>query len=248
VGWLVDRRPELQAGRIEGLVHAEDRSLSVPHSQTPLAKPKLRGVLHQWASVAALIAGVVLVSTAQTPRVAIAAGLFAGSLVALFTISASYHRINWSAAAQARMRRLDHSTIFVLIAGTYTPIAMLGLPRNEGNSLLVAIWAAAVVGIMQSVFWVDAPRALTAGLAVAVGWMIVPYFGEAHRSLTPAEFFLIIAGGVTYTLGAVAYATKRPDPHPAVFGYHEVFHASTLVGGALHFAAVTLLAHGATLR
>lgn len=211
-------------------------------------KPKLRGVLHQWASVVALVAGALLVSTAQTPRVAIAAGLFAASLVALFTISASYHRINWSAAAAARMRRLDHSTIFILIAGTYTPIAMLGLPRSEGNSLLLAIWLAALVGIAQSVLWVDAPRALTAGLAVAVGWMIVPYFGEARRSLTPAELFLILGGGITYTLGAVAYATKRPDPRPRVFGYHEVFHAATLLGGALHFAAVVLLARGAALH
>jgi hemolysin III len=205
------------------------------------AKPRLRGVLHQWAACVALGAGAVLVSLAQSPRVAAAVATFAGSLVVLFAVSAVYHRVDWSAAARARMRRMDHASIFVLIAGTYTPVALLALPLEAGQSLLVAAWSAALLGILQSLFWIRAPKPITALLAVAVGWTVIPYLGTARASLSTAGFALIAAGGIAYTAGAVAYALKRPNPWPGVFGYHEVFHALTIVGAALHFVAVVHL-------
>jgi hemolysin III len=208
-------------------------------------KPRMRGVLHQFAAAVALGAGSVLISMAPSARSATGAALFAVSLVTLFTVSATYHRVNWSVPARAWMRRMDHASIFVLIAGTYTPIALIGLPEALGNSLLLAIWSGALLGVLQSLFWVNAPKALTAALAVGVGWTLVPYFGEARRSLGTTELALILAGGVAYTVGAVTYASKRPNPRPGVFGYHEVFHALTIVGAVLHFIAVLLLVRSA---
>jgi hemolysin III len=139
------------------------------------------------------------------------------------------------------MRRLDHASIFILIAGTYTPIAMLGLPAAEGDALLRAIWVVAGLGILQSLFWVTAPKPLTAALAVAAGWTLLPSLDAARHALPPVVFALIALGGLAYTLGALAYATQRPNPRPGVLGYHEVFHAMTIVGAALHFAAVVRL-------
>jgi hemolysin III len=214
---------------------------STAQSALPAVKPKLRGVLHQWAACGALCAGAVLVALAPSPRAAAAVGAFAGSLVALFAVSAVYHRVDWSAAARARMRRLDHASIFVLIAGTYTPIAVLALPRDSGHSLLIAAWGAALLGILQSLFWIRAPKAISALLAVAVGWTIIPYLGAARASLSTLELSLIAAGGIAYTAGAIAYALKRPNPYPEILGYHEVFHALTIVGAALHFAVVVQL-------
>jgi hemolysin III len=204
-------------------------------------KPALRGVLHQWAALAAAGAGVVLVAVARTRRASAASAVFAASLVTLFTVSAAYHRITWSTRARARMRRMDHASIFVLIAGTYTPIALLGLADPAGTSLLRAVWGLAFLGVLQSLFWVSAPKWVSALLAVGVGWTIVPYLGEVRRSLDAAVTLRVLLGGVAYTLGAVAYATKRPNPRALVFGYHEVFHALTLVGAALHYWAVLML-------
>jgi hemolysin III len=216
-------------------------------SAPPLAveKPKLRGVLHQFAASCALGAGAVLIAVAPTARAATAAAIYAFSLVALFTVSATYHRVNWSVRGRAWMRRMDHASIFVLIAGTYTPLAMLGLPEAAGSGLLLAIWGGALLGVLQSLFWVHAPKVLTAALAVGVGWTMVPYFGDVRRGLGAAPFWLIISGGVAYTLGALAYAAKRPNLRPGVFGYHELFHALTLVGAALHFAVVLKLVRAA---
>lgn len=208
-------------------------------------KPKLRGVLHQFAASCALGAGGVLIAVAPTARAVTASALYVFSLVALFTVSATYHRVNWSVSGRAWMRRMDHASIFLLIAGTYTPLALLGLPGDSGNGLLLAIWGGALLGVLQSLFWVHAPKVLTAALAVGVGWTLVPYFGEVRRALGDAEFGLVLAGGLAYTLGAVAYAAKRPNPRPGVFGYHEVFHALTLVGAALHFAVVLKLVRAA---
>jgi hemolysin III len=208
-------------------------------------KPSLRGVLHHWAAVVALGAGLVLVAFAPTLRAALAAGGFALSLVTLFTVSATYHRVHWSAVGRARMRRLDHASIFVLIAGTYTPVAALGLPAQDGNELLLVVWLGALLGVLQSVFWVSAPKVVSAGLAIALGWTIAPYGKVVWHALPGSVFVLIVAGGLAYTLGGVAYATKRPNPNPSVFGYHEVFHALTLLGAALHYAAVVLLVRAA---
>lgn len=201
-------------------------------------KPLLRGVLHQWAAVAAAGAGLVLVGMAPTLRAALAGGGFALSLVVLLTVSATYHRVTWSPPARARMRLLDHASIFLLIAGTYTPIALLGLPAAASARLLVLVWVGAAVGIAQSVLWISAPKVLTAALALGCGWSIAPYLGAVRAALTSGEIALILSGGAAYTLAALAYAAKRPRLRPKIFGYHEVMHALTIVGAVLHFVAV----------
>ncbi len=203
-------------------------------------------MLHQFAAPCALGAGLVLVAVAPTFRAASAAALYAGSLLVLFTVSATYHRVNWSPAARKWMRRADHAAIFVLIAGTYTPIALVGLPPGVGTPMFVLVWAGAFLGSLQSLFWVQAPKWVTAVLAVAVGWTVVPWFSEVRAGLSITSLALILAGGVAYTMGAVVYALKRPDLRPGVFGYHEVFHALTLVGAALHFTAVLGLVRAAS--
>ena len=205
---------------------------------TNVSKPMLRGVLHHTAAWAALGAGLVLVAMASSPRAAVAAAIYSLSLVVLFAVSAIYHRVQWTAErARERMRRADHASIFVLIAGTYTPVSLLGLGGDDGRRLLIRIGGGAFAGVMLSLFWVKAPKALIAIVAVAIGWMIVPYFAQV-RQLLGAYVWLILAGGIVYTVGAIVYAIKRPDPWPRVFGYHEVFHALTLVGALLHFAAI----------
>jgi hemolysin III len=201
-------------------------------------KPLLRGKLHHTAAWGALGAGAVLVGMASSPRAAVAAAVYSLSLVALFAVSAIYHRVQWTEdRKRAWMRRADHASIFILIAGTYTPVSLLGLGGDDGRRLLIMIWSGAAAGVLLSLFWVKAPKALIALVAVAVGWMIVPYFGQV-RQLLGAYIWLILAGGRVYTVGAVVYALKRPDPWPRVFGYHEVFHALTLIGALLHFAAI----------
>lgn len=208
-------------------------------------KPALRGVLHHSAAWCAFGAGSVLVAMAATPRAAIAAAVYSFSLVALFAISAVYHRVQWNARARAWMRRADHASIFLLIAGTYTPVALLGIGGNDGRTLLIMIWSGAAAGVLLSLFWVNAPKPLTAAVAVAVGWTITPYIGEVRRLLGD-QLGLILAGGLAYTVGAIIYAAKRPNPWPRVFGYHEVFHALTIVGALLHFAVIVRIVRVAT--
>ena len=205
---------------------------------TETTKPLLRGVLHQSAAWYSLGAGSVLVATTETVVAALATAIYSLSLVALFTVSAIYHRVQWTAArTRARMRRADHASIFVLIAGTYTPVALLALGGDDGRRLLLLIWSGAAAGVLLSLFWVNAPKALNAVVAVVVGWLIVPYFSQV-RAFLGADVWLVLAGGIAYTAGAIVYALKRPDPWPRVFGYHEVFHALTLVGALLHFAVI----------
>jgi hemolysin III len=204
-------------------------------------RPLLRGRLHQAAAWFSLGAGTVLVAMAHSVRAAWAGAIYSVTLVALFSVSAIYHRVEWrSAVARARMRRADHASIFVLIAGTYTPVCLLGLAPADGRLLLILIWIGAALGVTLSLAWVSAPKALLAAIAVAVGWTISPYFNELRR-LLGADLWLLLAGGIAYTVGAVIYALKRPNPWPRHFGYHELFHALTLVGAALHLAAILRL-------
>jgi hemolysin III len=208
-------------------------------------RPRLRGVLHQWSAAAAFGAGAVLVGMCRTPRAMLAAGVYAASLLTLLTISATYHRLDWKPRARERMRSLDHAAIFVLIAGTYTPLGLLAVGGAAGTRLALFAWACALIGILKSVVWSHSPKVVTAALAVAVGWCIVPYLGEVGRALDAVQLALVFGGGLFYTSGAVAYATRRPNPVPGVFGYHEVFHACTLVAAALHFAAVARMVKAA---
>jgi hemolysin III len=161
--------------------------------------------------------------------------------VALFGASALYHRISWrSLAARRWMRRLDHSMIFLLIAGTYTPFALLVLEGALAVAILVAVWAGALAGIALQLVWIDAPKWLVALTYVVLGWVAVAAFPELVSELGVTATALVAAGGVLYTAGAVVYAARRPDPAPAVFGYHEVFHALVIAAAAIQYAVVAV--------
>jgi hemolysin III len=195
-------------------------------------------VLHQWAAVYAFGAGSGLVALAPNTHARLAAAIYAASLALLFTISAVYHRFDWSPTVRMWLRRADHASIFLLIGGTYTPVAMLALDADSSRSLLIAVWCGVTVGVLASMFWPAAPKWVSAAIAVAVGWTIVPYLGTVRELLSTDQIWLIVLGGLAYTGGAVVYAVKRPNPWPRHFGYHEIFHALTIVAAGLHLAAV----------
>lgn len=204
-------------------------------------RPRLRGVLHQWGAVVALVAGVVAVAVAPAGVARSATAIYVASVVALLTVSAIYHRIPWrNPRARARMRRVDHAMIFVLIAGTYTPFAAVVLDGAMSTILLATVWGGAIAGIVVSILWIGAPRAITAGLYLAVGWAGVVAFPRLAEEMGPGPIALLAAGGALYTAGAVIYARKRPDPAPLTFGYHEIFHTLVLAALTLHFAAVAV--------
>ena len=208
----------------------------------PELRPRLRGVSHQFAFFVALGAALVLIATTTSLRAALAVGVYGATLLAMLGVSASYHRGSWTARIRERWRRADHAMIFAFIAGTYTPLCVLGLDRGVGPRLLALVWACAGLGILRALVWPDAPRAVSAALYLAVGWLVVVYLPEVTSALDPIAQALLLAGGVFYTAGAVVYAARRPDPLPAVFGYHEVFHALVIVACACHFAAVARVA------
>jgi hemolysin III len=210
-----------------------------------IPKPSLRGVLHQWAAVFALGAGTALVALAPTAQAAAAAGIYAASLSLLLAVSAVYHRFQWTPRVRTWLRRADHASIFLLIGGSYTPIAMLALGGDVGRHLLILIWCGVALGVLVSMLWPGAPKWVSAALAIAVGWTIVPYVGAILRALDESQIWLIVLGGLAYTIGAVVYAAKRPNPWPRAFGYHEIFHVLTLVGAGLHLAAVLLIVRAA---
>jgi len=204
-------------------------------------KPRMRGRLHQIAFFVSLPLGVALIAVAGTGQARIGAAVFAASLAGVFGSSAAYHRIPWSDAARRRMKRLDHSMIFILIAGTYTPVCLLGLGGGWGVALLATVWAGAIAGIVLKQVDIDGLHRLTGFLYIALGWTAVIMLPTLFHSVSPATFALVIAGGLLYTLGAIVFATKRPDPNPAVFGYHEIWHAFTAGAGLCHYVAILLL-------
>jgi hemolysin III len=202
-------------------------------------KPRLRGVLHQWAFFVAIAAGAAIVVAAPAGRAKLATVVYALSVVGLFGVSAVYHRVNWvSATARRWMRRLDHSMIFFLIAGTYTPFPLLVLDGTLATAILIAVWGGAAAGIVLNLAWADAPKWVTAIVYVTLGWVAIVAFPDMFSELGAGAVTLVAAGGVLYTTGAVVYALQRPDPAPAVFGYHEVFHLLVIVAAALQYAAV----------
>jgi hemolysin III len=204
-----------------------------------LAKPRLRGVSHQWAFFVAVVLGTVLVLVAPAGEAKVASAIYAFSVAGLFGASALYHRVNWTSLSARRwMRRLDHSMIFVLIAGTYTPFALLVLHGTLATVILIVIWTGAAAGILLKLFWIDAPKWLIAVIYVALGWVAVAAFPDMLDRLGVTPTAMVAAGGVLYTLGAVVYARRRPDPVPEVFGYHEVFHALVIAAAALQYAVI----------
>ncbi len=209
----------------------------------PLIKPSLRGYLHQEAFFIALGACSVLIALSTNEMARIASITYSVGLLMLFGISAVYHRPHWEPKARSIMKRFDQSAIFIQIAGTFTPLCLLVLPQNEGKHLLMVIWSGAFLGILQSVFWVNAPRWLTAIFYVLLGWLIFPYVSELKESLGNNNISLIIAGGLFYTIGAIFYALKKPKLNPAVFGYHELFHLFTIIAAGFHFIVIYQVIH-----
>jgi len=208
-----------------------------------LVKPRLRGVSHQWAFFVALVAGIVLVIAAPSGRATLAATIYAISMAAMFGASALYHRVDWkSLSARRWMRRLDHSMIYLLIAGTYTPFALLVLDGGLAQAVLIAIWGGAALGIGLKLLWPDTPKWLTAAVYVTLGWVAIIAFPQLASELGPVGMGLVAAGGILYTAGAVVYALRRPDPYPAVFGYHEIFHVLVIAAAVLQFVAVAAYA------
>jgi hemolysin III len=202
-------------------------------------KPRLRGVSHQWAFFVSVVLGAVLVLTAPSGSARLATAVYAISVAGLFGASALYHRINWTSLGARRwMRRLDHSMIFVLIAGTYTPFAVLVLDGTLATVILLVVWTGAATGIVLKLCWIDAPKWLIAVTYVLLGWVAVAAFPDMIDELGITATAMVAGGGVLYTLGAVVYALRRPDPAPEVFGYHEVFHALVIAAAALQYAVI----------
>ena len=207
------------------------------------SKPRLRGVSHEWAFFISLVAGAALIVAAPSGHARLAMAIYAFSLSGLLGTSALYHRVNWRRPEIRRwMRRLDHSMIFLLIAGTVTPFALLVMNGPLANALLIAVWAGAVAGIVVEMIWVEAPKWVSTIVYLAVGWVGLLGFPAIVVAAGVGAGALIAAGGVLYTAGALVYARQRPDPKPAVFGYHEIFHALVLAAAAAHFAAIAIYA------
>jgi hemolysin III len=205
-------------------------------------KPRLRGVFHQYAFFISLVGGILLVLLAATARATLAAAVYAASVSALFGVSALYHRITWTTPARRRMRRLDHAMIFLLIAGTYTPVGLLVLAGTLATVVLAVVWGGAAAGIVLELAWTSAPRWLGGVVYLALGWVAVVATPQLFAQLGVVGGLLIVAGGLVYSAGAAVYALRRPDPAPAVFGYHEVFHLLVIAGVAAHFLAISLFA------
>jgi len=205
-------------------------------------RPRLRGVFHQWAFVAAVASGIVLVILADGPREVVSSWVYAAALAAMFGASALYHRFPWkNAARRIWARRLDHSMIFVFIAGTYTPFALLCFSGTTEWLVLGLVWAGAALGLVLELVWIDSPRWLKAFAYLAVGWVGVLAVPQMFSGVGVPGAVLVLVGGGLYTLGAVIYAAKWPNPFPRTLGFHEVFHLLVVAAAVTQFVAVSLV-------
>jgi hemolysin III len=201
-------------------------------------KPRLRGVLHEYAFFVSLACGLALILAASNGRARVAAAIYAVALSGLLGTSALYHRVTWRPAARRWMRRLDHSMIFVLIAGTYTPVALLALKGSLATTILIVLWAGALGGVIFKLLWIDAPKWLFAAVYVTLGLVSAAIIGELPATIGWLGVAGLAGGGLLYVVGAVVYASGKPNPWPKVFGYHEVFHTLVIAAAALHFAVI----------
>src|SRR6201996_2325341 len=201
-------------------------------------KPRLRGVLHEYAFFVSLACGVALILAASDGRARVAAVIYTIALSALLGTSALYHRVTWRPRARRWMRRLDHSMIFVLIAGTYTPVALLALKGPLASTILIVLWAGALGGVIFKLAWIDAPKWLFALVYVVLGLVTATVFGELPARIGRRGASGVGARGPLYVIGAVIYASGKPNPWPKVFGYHEVFHTLVLAAAGLHYAVI----------
>ena len=204
-------------------------------------RPTGRGWIHAATFPIAIAAGVVLIVLAQGAAAKWASAVFMATSLLLFGNSALYHRFDWGPKTRAVLKRIDHANILLLIAGTYTPIAVLALPTEKAILLLSLVWGGAILGILFRVFWIDAPRWLYVALYLVLGWAAVMYMFDLFQA-NAAMMILVIVGGVLYTLGAVVYALKRPNPWPGHFGFHEIFHVCTVLAFLCHWTACLLIA------
>ncbi|MBL8913293.1 MAG: hemolysin III family protein [Archangium sp.] len=216
------------------------QSLPQPLEAPVVDKPLLRGVSHQVSFFFALAAGAWLVAMARA-ELKWACAVYLAALCGQFLVSALYHRPNWKPEARQWWRRLDHAFIMILIAGTGTPLAV-SLQGDASRTLLLLLWVGASLGVLRALFWINAPKPVAAGLALALAWFMSPFLPELRLVLGGAGTTWLLVGGVLYSIGAIAYATKRPALWPRVFGYHEVFHAFVILAAACHFVAVAIVA------
>jgi len=228
------------AGRDDGGNDAVEHVAEAAERLAAAVKPRLRGWIHAGAAPLVAVISVVLVAIAPTSPARAATLVFGISAVLLFGTSAVYHRGTWSPRLTGILRRLDHTNIFLIIAGTYTPLAVLLLPASTSRTLLVVVWTGALLGLLFRILWLGAPRWSYVPIYVALGWVAVWFLPDFARSGGGPLVGLVIAGGIAYTAGAVVYGTKRPDPSPRWFGFHEIFHVLTVIGYGCHAVAVLL--------
>lgn len=201
-------------------------------------KPLARGYIHIAAFFIAIGACVILIAQSHGARTLLSTIIYSITLILLYGVSALYHLPMWSRPNYLLMKRVDHAAIFALIAGTATPICLLGLKSESGLRLLIILWSVAVIGMLTTIFWVHAPKWVRAILYVVIGWLALPYLGEIKVSLGLTNMRLLLIGGIIYTVGALIYAFKKPDPFPLVFGYHEIFHILIVIASGFHFKLI----------
>ena len=217
------------------------QTLETTPSATETRKPLLRGRFHEGGSIAMVAVGPLIGLEAHGLKAMVCTAVACFSVWAMLSTSATYHLGPWSPKVRRVMRHADHSMIFVCIAGTFTAVAGLSLPDTDATIVLSVVWAAAIIGIVMSLFWLDAPRWAVALPYLVAGWIAVGAMPELFHGLGVFGFSLMMAGGVLYSAGAVVYARKRPDPWPKVFGFHEVFHACVVVAAAFHLALIAFV-------
>lgn len=226
----------------QGSEHSLPMAALVGGIETLPIKPKARGWIHFYACVTAVVAGIVLVSVAWSVRSAqagLATAIYSLTVLGVFGVSAAYHRVNWkSETTRTWMKRMDHSMIFIFIAGSYTPFAMLAMPPSEGNLVLAIVWGGALAGVILKMCWPTAPRWVGVPLYLMLGWVAIGFSSTLLHGAGVPALVLLIVGGAFYSVGAILYAVKWPNPWPLHFGHHEFFHAATVIAATCHYIAV----------
>jgi len=210
------------------------------HEKMNAAKPKLRGWLHAATSPLAIAAGIVLICLSPTAATKVSSALFAGTAILLFTVSAIYHRGNWSPKVWKALRSFDHANIFLLIAGSYTPFVITLLEGSARVAMLVTVWSGAILGVCVRMFWHSAPRWISTPIYILLGWTAIFYADDFAHGGGPVVITLIVVGGGLYTLGGLVYGLKKPDPFPKWFGFHEIFHVFTIAAFICHYIAASI--------
>jgi hemolysin III len=206
-------------------------------------KPRLRGWLHLGIFPASVIAGIVLVAVTRDPKARVASGIFAATASLLFGVSAAYHRGNWTPRTRELLKRMDHANIFLIIAGSYTPFALLLVGGDRGRLMMWIVWSGALLGVALRTVFINSARWLSAPVYLALGWTAVFFVPDLLRSGAIGTFVLLVVGGVFYSIGGLVYGIKRPNPSPRWFGFHEVFHSCTIIGYVVHYVAVSITAY-----